>query len=110
MDQDRSEVLHKFAAAMIVAHTRVPLDAVGEAAAELLTELYAIGVAHGISWEDWDAVTSLPLTCLDVTRAQARRKRPTSKRAVRTAEVQLPLRPAVEPLRRFDQPGRGRAR
>lgn len=107
---DQSEVHHKFAAAMIVAHSRVPLDAVGAAAADLLTELYAIGVAHGISPEDWAAVTSLALACLEVTRAQARRKRPTSERAVRTAEVQLPPRPAVEPLRRFDQPDRGRPR
>ncbi len=107
---DQSEALHKRAVVMIVAGGRVPLDAVTAAAVDLLTELYAVGVAHGISPEDWEAVTSLPLACLDVTRAQARRQRPISPRTATVAEVQLPLPPAVQPGRGFDQPGRGRAR
>ena len=107
---DQSEALHKRAVAMIVAGGRVPLDAGATAAVDLLTKLYAVGVAHGISPEDWEDVTSLPLACLDVTRAQVRRQRPISHRTARVAEVQLPLPPAVQPGRRFDQPARGRAR
>ena len=110
---DQSEALHKRAVVMIVAGGRVPLDAVATAAVDLLTELYAIGVAHGISPEDWEAVTSLPLACLDVTRAQARRRqRPINPGTAKVAEVQLPLPlpPAVQQGRGFDQPGRGRAR
>ena len=107
---DRSEALHKLAVAMIVAGGRVPLDAVGSAAADLLTELYAVGVAYGVSPQDWAAVTSLPLACLDVTRAQACRQRPISHRALPVAERKAPLPPAVQPGRGFDQPGRGRAR
>jgi hypothetical protein len=107
---DQSEMLHKLAAAMIVAEGRVPLDAVGVTAVDLLTELYAVGVAHGIAPEDWAAVTSLPLACLDVTRAQARRHRPISNRAAQMGEGQPPLRRTVEPVRNVDQPGRGRAR
>ena len=49
MDQSGAspEALHKRAVAMIMAGDRVPLDAVGTAAVDLLTELYTVGVAHG---------------------------------------------------------------
>ena len=117
MDQSGAspEALHKRAVAMIMAGDRVPLDAVGTAAVDLLTELYTVGVAHGISPDDWEAVTSLPLACLDVTRAQARRQRPT-----RRCDAPMTLRqppavaptptPTLQPGRSVDQPGRGRAR
>ena len=100
---------------MTMAGGRVPLDAVGTAAVDLLTELYAVGVAHGISPDDWEAVTSLPLACLDVTRAQARRQRPTRRwDAPMTlgqppAVAQTPT-PTLRPGRSVDRPGRGRAR
>jgi hypothetical protein len=114
MDQSGAspETLHKRAVAMIVAGGRVPLDAVGTAAADLLTELYTVGVAHGISPDDWEAVTSLPLACLDVTRAQARRQRPIRDwDAPRTLGQPLALTPPpVQPGRSVDQRGRGRAR
>ena len=107
---DRSEALRRRAVVMIGEGGRVPLDAVGKAAVDLLTELYAVGVAYGISPEDWEAVTSLPLARLDVTRAQARRQRPSRDRPISMTEGQPPQLPTVPPVRGVDQPGRGRAR
>jgi hypothetical protein len=114
MDQSGSsaEALHRRAVAMIAFGGRIPLDAVGTDAADLLTELYAVGVARGISPEDWEAVTSLPLACLEASRAQARRQRPTPGGAMRPDRGQppLPLLPAVQPSRDVKTPGRGRTR
>lgn len=116
MDQPGSsaEALHRRAVMMIAFGGRVPLDAVGTVAAALLAELYVEGVAHGVSPKDWEAVTSLPLACLEVCRVQARRHRPTRDGAVRNAEGQpplpFPLPPAVQRLRDVELPVRARAR
>ena len=39
-----------------------------EAAAALLTDLYATGLRHGITPEDWAAVAGLDIECLDAIR------------------------------------------
>ena len=104
------EALHKRAVAMMVAGGPVPLDVVGSAAADLLTEPYAVGVSHGMSPDDWEAVTSLPLACLDVRRAQARRQRLNYVWAATIADVQPPPPPAVQSLCAVDRPRPGRAR
>lgn len=42
-----------------------------EAGAALLTDLYAAGVRHGISPEDWSSVGSLGHDCIDVIKQRA---------------------------------------
>jgi hypothetical protein len=117
MDQSgaSAEELHRRAVGMISSGGRVPLDTVGLLAADLLTDLYIVGMARGITPEDWEAVTSLPLACLDVSRALASRHRPTPAGPVSPAQGQsAPPRPlalpAMQPLGDVERPRHGRAR
>ena len=65
----RAEALQRRAVVMISSAGSVPLDAVGTVAADLLTDLYLVGMARGITPDNWEALTSLPLAGLDVSGA-----------------------------------------
>lgn len=89
--------LRKLAQDKIVAESGKALDATGEAAAELLADLYAVGLAHGRTPEDWAWVTALPAACWDASRELAARRR----RAVDLSRQQdrwvAPPRPGLVP-------------
>ncbi|MBK5308319.1 MAG: hypothetical protein JJD92_16690 [Frankiaceae bacterium] len=74
VDVKEVDQLRKLAQDKIVAETGKALDVIGEAAAALLADLYAAGLAHGITPDDWASVTALPGACWDVSRARARRQ------------------------------------
>ena len=67
--------LRKLARDKIVAEGGKALDATGEAAAALLAELSAVGLAHGVSPQDWAWVPALPAACWDASRELAARRR-----------------------------------
>lgn len=76
--------LRKLAQDKIVAETSKALDATGEAAAALLADLYAVGLAHGVTPQDWAWVTTLPGACWDVSRElEARRRQAAMERSRR---------------------------
>lgn len=114
MDQSGSsgEALRRRAVVMISSGGRVPLDAVGSVAADLLAELYLVGMARSITPEDWEAVTSLPLAGLDVSRAVARPHRSTAAMPIRPGQGQppRPLPPAALLGRAAELPRHGRVR
>lgn len=66
--------LRKLAQDKIVAETGKALDATGEAAAALLADLYAVGLVHGVTPQDWAWVTALPGACWDVSRELTARR------------------------------------
>ena len=74
VDMDEREVLRKLAEDKIVGESGKALDVIGEAAAALIADLYAAGLAHGITPDDWAWVTALPGACWDASRALARRQ------------------------------------
>ena len=87
---DQRDELRKLADEKIVAESGAALDRVGVAAARLLADLYATGLAHGVSPQDWAAVTALPGACWDAARAVDRRQQLAAERA-RTTSGRLPF-------------------
>lgn len=108
VDMDQRDLLGKLAEDRIMADSGAALDSVGQAAARLLADLYTVGLEHGVTPQDWAAVTALPGACWDAARALARRQLLIQDRASRLANGQSQLpRPDA---RSVDRPGRGRAR
>lgn len=64
---DQREELRKLADDKIVNVRGAALDRVGVAAARLLADVYATGLAHGITPQDWAAVIALPRACWDAS-------------------------------------------
>ena len=93
---DQPDELRKLAQDKIVAESGAALDRVGVAAAGLLADLYATGLAHGITPQDWAAVTALPRACWDASRAAGRRQLMAAERA-RTMSGRTPFAP-VSPV------------
>ena len=93
VDVDQRDELRKLADNKIVAESGEALDHVGEAAARLLADLYAIGLAHDVTPQDWAAVTALPGACWDAARALDRRQQMAAER-MRIMTGRLPFDPA----------------
>ena len=78
---DQQNELRKLAADKIAVEGGAALDRVGEAAARLLADLYATGLAHGVTPQDWAAITALPRACWDAACALDRRQQLAAERA-----------------------------
>ncbi len=89
---DQQDELRKLAEDKIVAESGAALDRVSMAAARLLADLYATGLEHGITPQDWAAVTALPGACWDVARAANRAQQLAAERA-RTMTGRAPFSP-----------------
>ena len=89
---DQRDELRKLAEEKIVAESGAALDRVSMTAARLLADLYATGLEHGITPQDWAAVTALPGACWDAARALGRRQQLAAERA-RTMTGRLPFTP-----------------
>lgn len=89
---DQRDELRKLAEDKLVVASGAALDRVGEAAARLLAELYATGLEHGITPQDWAAVTALPGACWDAARALDRSQQLAAERA-RSMTGRLPFAP-----------------
>ncbi len=87
---DQRDELRKLAEDKIVAESGAALDRVSMTAARLLADLYATGLEHEITPQDWAAVTTLPGACWDVARALDRRQQLAAERA-RTMTGRLPF-------------------
>ena len=108
-DLDQGEVLRQLAEAKIVAASGRPLRAEGVTAARLLADLYAVGLTHGVTPQEWAWVTDLPDACWNASRDAAARRRPKNDAEPRSKDrpMVLPL-PAVRTLedRPLQAPGR----
>ena len=92
-DTDQGEILRQLAEDKIVASSGRPLCAEGVAAARLLADLYAVGLTHGITPQEWSWVTDLPDACWNASRDAAARRLPKND-----AEPRSKDRPMVLPL------------
>ena len=92
---DEREVLRKLAEDKIVAVTGRALGLIAEAAARLLADVYAAGLAHGITPESWAAVSALPGACWDTSLAQARQQQRAADRTVTMSEGPMVVPPPV---------------
>lgn len=124
---DQRDELRKLAEDKIVAASGAALDRVSAAAARLLADMYATGLAHRITPQDGAAVMPLPGACWDAARAADRRQQLAAERA-RSMSGRLPFGPGsavaaphdvadfsrprrlVVPLVGPDRPGRGLSR
>ncbi len=100
---DHVEALRQLAEDKIVVASGMPLGVTGVAAARLLADVYAVGLAHGITPQHWAWVTALPDACWDVTREQAGRQQHARDRGQRLTESPTVVPPPVARMP-WDQP------
>lgn len=103
---DPREVLRHLAEDKIVAASGMPLGVTGAAAARLLADVYAVGLTHGITPDDWAWVTALPDACWDASRALARLQQRVTDHVNGLNESPTVVPPAVAG-RPWDQPHPG---
>ena len=111
-DLDQGEVLRQLAEDKIVASSGRSLRAEGFTAARLLADIYAVGLTHGITPQEWAWVTDLPDACWHASRDAACRQQrarlsakpdrePDGRTASGAGDAAGPALPGARPLPRF---------
>ena len=107
--RDQGEVLRQLAEDKIVAASGRSLRAEGVTAARLLADIYAVGLTHGITPQEWAWVTDLPDACWHASRDAACRQQRARDRAQSPTESPTVVPPPVPGMPRdqtFLAPGR----
>ena len=102
-DKDQGEVLRQLAEDKIASTSGRRLGPEGTAAARLLADIYAVGLIHGISPQEWAWVTDLPDACWHASRDAACRQQRARDRAQSLTEIPKVVPPQV-PGMPWDQP------
>ena len=102
-DRDQGEVLRQLAEDKIVALSGRSLRAEGVTAARLLADIYAVGLTHGITPQEWAWVTDLPDACWHASRDAACRQQRARDRAQSLTEIPTVVPPPV-PGMPWEQP------